>query len=183
MLRKLLYTAIIYVLSLAVANAGSLCPGSFYVAPTIVYQTMSLPGIGYNGIAPRLTLGYEDMLTPVIYTAAEIFTNPTTIKVYNNPNNMGSLRVTYSYGASILPGISFADNVTVGYIRLGVIKTRFDNLGKIRSGFQYGVGVKWGLNDLWSVRGEYSYTKYNNIVNFGHPDSNTYSIGLMYSFA
>lgn len=177
MLRRLLGTAALFTSMLSTAFAGS-----FYLAPTIIYQTMSASGIGYNGMAPRLTVGYEDMLTPVIYTGVEVFSNPTTFKTYNNPNNLGSLRATYSYGASILPGINF-DNTIIGYGRLGIIRTRFDNLGKVKSGTEYGVGLQWNLNDLWSARGEYDYTKYNNIANIGHPSSNTYSIGLMYRFA
>jgi len=173
MLRKALLTTACLLTVLPPAHAGY-----FYLGPTIVYQTMSVNNAGYNGIAPRMTLGYEDMLTPVIYTGVEIFSNPTTIKVYNNPSDQGSLRVTYSYGASLLPGINF-DNTIVGYGRLGLIRTRFDNLGQVKSGVEYGVGIKWMLNDLWSAKGEYTYTKYNNINPMGHPSSNTYSIGLL----
>jgi opacity protein-like surface antigen len=174
-LRKAFCVAGLFFCGLPAALAG------FYVAPTIVYETLSVPGIGYNGVGPRLTLGYEDMLTQLIYAGAEVFTSPTTFKVYNNPNNIGSLRITYSYGASILPGFNI-DNTIVGYVRLGLVRTRFDNLGVIKSGTQYGVGVQWILTDLWRARFEYSLTKYNNIANIGHPDGNTTSIGLMYRF-
>jgi outer membrane immunogenic protein len=177
MLRKLLSAACLFLAGLSSAFADS-----FYVAPSIVYQTFAASGIGYNGIAPRLTLGYEDMLTPLFYAAAEIFSNPTTFKVYNNPTNLGSLRATYSYGASVIPGVNF-DNTIIGYGRLGLIRTRFDNLGKVKSGAEYGLGVQWLINCSWSARAEYSYAKYNNITNIGHPDSNTYMIGLMYRFA
>lgn len=177
MLKKL-----IHITALSAACLSTAFAGNFYAGPSIIYQTVSADGIGYNGAAPRLTLGYQDMLSQRVYAAAEIFSNPTTFKIYNNPNNVGSLRVTYSYGISVLPGVNL-DNTIIGYVRLGVIKTRFDNLNVVKSGAQYGVGLHWLMTDVWSIRGEYSYTKYKSITNIGHPDANTYSIGLMRTFA
>lgn len=176
MLRKLLSAACLFVAGLSTANAGS-----FYLAPTIVYDAISVPGIGYNGIGPRLTLGYDDMLTERIYASAEIFTSPTTWKVYNNPNDFGSLKTTYSYGGSLIPGISL-DGTIIAYGRLGVIRTRFDNLDTVKNGVQYGIGVQWLLSCPWSLRAEYSYIKYREISNIGHPDTNSYMLGLLYRF-
>lgn len=176
MLRKLLCATVLFFTGLSTAWAGSL-----YLGPEIVYQALAVNDIGYNGVSPRFSLGYEDMFTQYIYGAAEIFTSPTTATIYNNPNNFGSLRITYSYGASILPGISF-DGTIIGYGRFGYIRTRFDNLGKVEGGVQYGLGLRWVLTDLWSARVEYSYTKYQNIAPIGHPDMNSYMLGLTYRF-
>jgi opacity protein-like surface antigen len=176
MLRKAFCVTALFLTGLPASFAG------IYLGPAIVYDTVSVPGIGYNGIGPRLTLGYDDMLNERLYAGAEVYTSPTTFKVYNNPNNIGSLRITYTYGASILPGINF-DNTIIGYARLGVVRSRFDNLGVVKSGTVYGLGIQWVLTDLWRARFEYQLTKYNNITNIGHPDGNTTMVGLMYNFS
>lgn len=177
MLRKALGVTALFLTGLSTAFAGN-----FYMGPAVVYQAIAVSDVGYNGVSPRLTVGYEDMYTEYLYGAAEIFTSPTTFTIYSNPNNIGSARITYSYGASILPGFNF-DRTIIGYVRLGYIRSRFDNLGSVEGGVQYGAGLHWALTDIWSVRGEYSYTKFHNIAPIGHPDMNSYSIGLTYRFA
>jgi hypothetical protein len=176
MWRKMVCIAGMGLCSAGAAHAG------LYLAPTIVYESISVPDVGFNGVGPRLTLGYQDYIYNQITGAAEIFASPSVFSVYNNPNNNGSLRITYAYGASFLPGYNF-DNSIIGYLRIGIIRSRFDNIGVIRSGGQYGMGIQWVLTTDWSARVEYAYAKYNNITPLGHPDESQYSLGLMYRFA
>jgi len=175
MLRKSICIAGLYLAGLSSACA------SVYLAPEIVYRAISANNIAFNGVSPSLALGYDEMLSERFYAGVEVFDNLATIKIYNNSNNFGSLRTTYSYGASILPGINF-DNTIMGYLRIGMIRTHFSNLNVNKSGAQYGLGIQWAISGPWSARLEYAYTKYSDISNIGHPTANQFSIGLMYHF-
>ncbi len=178
MLRKILFRAAF----LFLAGLSPVYAGDFYLGPSILFQSLSVPGVGFNGIsAPRITAGYEDMLTQNFYGAAEVFGTPATIKVWNGSDKDGSLRITYDYGVGILPGINF-DNTIVGYGRLGYIRTRFSNMGKIKGGVQLGLGIQWVLTDVWSARLEYTHTRFHDIAPIGHADMNSFGIGVIYRF-
>ena len=121
------------------------------------------------------------MANSLIYIAGELFAIPFTAVLNNNPNKINSLKTSYSFGASILPGYYFDDSV-LGYVRLSYIATRFEKIPTTKAGYEAGLGVdiSWTVN--WRVFGEYDYVKYRSIDNLGTPKAGNYIVGLKYNF-
>lgn len=160
------------------ANAGH-----FYIGPTIAYNSMSSNGIKYEALAPRLSFGYGALLSRTYYLAAEVDATPTTIRVGKNDTvNNNSLENTVSYAAAILPGYLY-DSLSLLYLRLGVVNTRFNQLDTTKPGFQLGAGMDLHLSGCWSLRAEYSYFIYRSMNTVGSPKANDFSIGALYRFA
>ena len=158
--------------------------GCIYMGPEAVYTTMNKGHAGFEGITPRLILGYGDALTGSFYLAGEIFGGLKTISIRNHPSKVLSLRTTYQYGASIIPGYIF-DNVFMGYARFGVLSTHFENIenGTTKQGWTGGLGLEAALTPSWSIRGEYDYTKYMKINTIGHIYAGQFILGLKYTFS
>jgi opacity protein-like surface antigen len=167
--------------ALCLVGASSAYAGAVYLGPSVVYESITTANAGFGGIGPRLSLGYEELVTDKIYFAGEVFANPATFKLFNNPAPKGSLRVTYSYGGSVLPGYNL-DNTIIAYGRLGFIRSRFSNVDEVKGGFQYGLGLQYVISEYWSVRGDYTRTTYSSINFLGDPKSDQYMAGLMYRF-
>ena len=139
------------------------------------------------------------------YVAGEGFGTELTARSSTKTINTGSgttsaiLRMRYSYGGSILPGLKIktADDMVV-YIRLGAVKTRFElhqtvvpsgstsNISKTTaSGGQIGIGVQGYVARAIALRGEYDYSGYRTYTAFNNkitPHDNQLSIGLIYQF-
>lgn len=155
--------------------------GSFYMGPLVQYSSMSKNGASYQAVRPNLSVGYGEQLNNSFYLAGEVFAGPRSFAVKNSPSSTVSLRTTYNYGASILPGY-LIDNVVMVYARLSVMKTRFDNLGVIKRAYSYGGGLEGCLTPNWSLRGEYNYATYDSIGGVGRIKDGQYAIGLKYTF-
>jgi len=161
----------------ALANSG----GVFYLAPALQYISLYVGSNKYQGISPIITAGYGGMVNSVIYLAGEIFAIPATATINNNPNQNGSLRTSYGYGASLLPGYYFDDSV-MGYARLGYIVARFENFHTTKAGYEVGAGVDIGWTANISFYGEYDFAKYRTLENVGAPKAGIYTLGLKYKF-
>src|SRR5579862_2281150 len=109
-------------------------PPTFYAGPTLQYTNIYVRKFKYQGLSPRLTVGYGGMTNNVLYLAAEIFGTAVTASLKNHPAPAGSLRTSYSYGASLLPGY-LLDDVWMLYARLGYITSRFVNVSKTKAGY------------------------------------------------
>ncbi|MFZ2315855.1 MAG: outer membrane beta-barrel protein [Gammaproteobacteria bacterium] len=156
--------------------------GHFYMGPSVAYNSISNGNIKYQSLAARLALGYGALLSRTYYLAAELDATPNTLRVGRNDTiNNYSLENTYSYAAAILPGYLY-DNLTLLYLRLGVVNTRFNQLDTTKPGFQLGVGIDMHLLGCWSVRGEYGYFIYRSMNTVGTPKANDFSIGALYRF-
>ena len=89
-------------------------------------------------------------------------------------NSQGvEIRPTYTYGANIMPGISF-DPFVIGYLRLGAVTSSFKTFESSRMGYQIGGGLEWRLNHTWSLRGDYVRTRYRDL-----PDYNNTPVGAI----
>jgi len=171
-MKKLLLAATTFLLSL---NAWA---GSIYLGPTIFEQTNTSYNDNYRGLHPRLSIGYWDAID-CFYLAAEGFIVPLTVTMSeSNPTRPESVRTTYSWGASFLPGLLLTETI-VAYLRVGYTATRFWGPDATKSGGQFGAGLQSDLTENWSLRGEYLYTAYSNI-SYLSPHTDQFGIGLIY---
>lgn len=134
----------------------------------------------YKGIEGTLSLGYAGVLTPAFYLAGEIFAGDSW-NVRNFPENGVSVRSTWTYGISLIPGMMLTDYV-MAYVRLGAVRTRFSHEGENNTGWQVGVGGQTNLAPCWDLRGEYVYTGYRSDNDVGRPASDQFNIGVVYKF-
>lgn len=178
MIKKILPTAIIW-LTITSAQAAV-----FYVAPVAVWDSFYLNPIRYEGLSPKLSIG----VSPTVYSQYAIsfegWVDP--IKPFTHTNNtfgIVSLKPSYSYGLSLLPGYNLDDVLRV-YLRLGVLGTKFDDIGDTGVAWQAGAGlqVSWSCTSPWSIRGEWNYAKYRSISGVGVIADGQYSLGFVYRF-
>jgi hypothetical protein len=175
MFRRFLATMGLSVGCLSSAFAG------IYMGPLVSYESIKAGGASYEGYAPRLTLGYGDYVRDAVWLAGELLAGVGTINHNYNPSPTVSLKTSYSYGASILPGVGL-DNTLLAYGRIGVMRTRFSNLQQVQNGYQLGLGLQAKLTDVWNMRAEYSNIKYRSMAGVGRPTADQYSIGLVYKW-
>lgn len=123
----------------------------------------------FRGMPLALFAGYGGRLDSNVYLAGEIFGNVNTMSLDNN-----GLKTTYSWGASLLPGLSLGEGV-LGFARIGVLRNHFS--WKNKTGGEVGAGVEVGLAREWSLRGEYDYIQYN-----GDYKTDQFIVGLLYRF-
>lgn len=131
--------------------------------------------INLNGVAPSLFAGYRQnngwlsMAVEAHYGYA--FANDTidpALTVFDGYKFSGG----HTFSIALLPGFQVTDNVLF-YARLGFVRSQFretitEELLEItnveyRSGFEYGVGVQFDLQNNVSIRAEYTRTKFKEI--------------------
>ena len=156
--------------------------GSFYVGAALPYLVINSGSASNQGFNPRLTFGYGALLTNWFYLSGEVFGGPFYLQTYNNDEPLkGNLRVTYSYGASLLPGVNF-DGALVMYLRLGAIGTRFNQTGSNKVSWQGGIGLEDRISPEWSIRGEFDRTSYGSVGAYNSVTSSEYAIAFNYHF-
>ncbi len=154
---------------------------SLYIGAALPYQNISSGEANTEGFNPRLTFGYGALLSDWFYLSGELFAGPFFLQTYNNPDPSGDLRVTYSYGASLLPGVNI-DGALVLFLRLGAIGTRFKQNGSNKITWQGGFGLEDRFTPEWSVRGEFDRTSYGTVGGFNSVTSSEYAIAFNYHF-
>lgn len=139
---------------------------------------LSAPAV-YTGVEGTLFAGYS-MLWDQVYGALEIFGQDSAeVNNYNQPS-LGGATSSWGYGLSVIPGYLISDNV-LGYLRLGVVNTRFTTGNQNTTGGQVGLGMQTALTNCWDLRGEWVYSFYNSI-RIGVPRSQQFNLGLLYKF-
>lgn len=179
MLKKLLATSVLVMVSSTVAHAGS-----FYLGPTVELNYLSAKHSSYHSLSPRLSAGYGGDITNSFYLAGELTASPGGIDLQNNytKGTDENTKVTHTYGVSAIPGFKLNDSTMI-YGRLGAVKSYFTGPSKNVTGGQIGVGVQTCLSPTWNVRGEYIHTAYRSVsADIGAPKSNTVGIGLIHTF-
>jgi len=175
------------------------------------------PKLNANGWVGGAFLGYGKYWDN-FYLGAEIFANASGAKSDMDTTLETSdgdildldtdIKVKSEYGISLLPGIKVNDD-TLFYVRLGYNWARVDvdtdvetNVGgfvvggggdddsETVHGFNYGVGIETLLVDNFSLRAEYTYTKYNDtdsgddsVDNDLKISDNQFMLGLIYHFS
>ncbi|EKD55148.1 MAG: hypothetical protein ACD_60C00025G0045 [uncultured bacterium] len=165
---------------LAVSSTLSFASSAPYLGIGLGLTNNTAGTSNYRGIPFTISGGYGATVDQNVYLAGEIFANLGTATLNNNPGGV-SLRTTYSYGLSFIPGLMLSDHAMM-FIRLGVIKTRFSSLNSnATTGGQAGLGLQTSVTQNWDVRGEYDYTSYRR-VGGASPRSDAFNIGLVYKF-
>lgn len=157
---------------------------SLYVAPGMSYDSIQNSGntITYQGLDPRIGVGFKGIGFSGLDIGAEVFAYPVkALTINNDATAEGSFRTKYSWGASLLPGFNL-DYTILLFIRVGVIYTNFAVLDTTQTGLQLGAGIDAILYGPWSGRIEYTRTEYRRYqsLNGIHGDIGTFS--LIYNF-
>lgn len=177
MFKKMATTLMLFAGSVSIATAGSI-----YVAPTLMYQNTYTDDIRYEEVSPKLALGYSTVSQQWIYLAGELFGSVKGHTLTNHPKNGQNLRINYSMGMSLIPGLML-DPYLIGYVRLGLVYSRFDQADVMRNAYQVGAGMQFNVNPSWDIRAEYDYMQYSRISNLGSPRAGEVSVSGIYRFA
>ena len=176
MFRKLLIATTILGLSSGLALASN----SPYVGVSVGALDNTSTNANFRGMPVTVFAGFGGEINNGITLAGEVYGVPVTGIITDH-----GLRNTYGYGVSLLPGVMISDH-TMGYLRVGLVRTHFTPSGgrtSTISGGQVGVGLQTTLMQNWDLRGEYTYTGYNNITNVaGAPKQDQFDLGLVYKF-
>lgn len=174
MFKKTLVAVAIVAASSTIAMAGA----APYMGAAIGIQDNI--GNGYSRLMPaNLFAGYGGTIgqSQNVYLAGEVFAVPATYSFKNS----GLDRTTYGYGASIIPGLMLSDH-TLGYVRAGVVKSRFSHASESVTGGQLGLGLQTSLSQNVDLRGEYVYTAYRSVDRVSSPKADQANLGLIYKF-
>lgn len=175
MLKKIIGIFIIGVTGVNLAYATT---ASIYIAPSIAYQSVFIGGgETYEGITGKLGLGAGVRAWTFAYLGVEGFASSKPLNVKSGDPDI--YKPSSIYGFSILPGYYFDDNV-LGYARLGFAYANFSNLDAKPRGYNVGAGVDWCFYNHLSLRGEYNYTRYNDISGTGTLNQNEVFAGVVY---
>ena len=122
--------------------------------------------------------GYGGVVNQNFYLAGE-FTGVLGAGELTSKGN--SVKTTYGYGLSVLPGLMLSDH-TLAFARVGFVRSRFTNMNTYGNGGQIGLGLQTSLTQNVDVRGEYDFTAYKTVSNVGAPRSDAASVSLVYKF-
>lgn len=176
MFKKIIIVSAILATSSTLAFADS----APYVGVGLGIDNNTSNNSSFRGVPGTILAGFGGTVNPSIYLGGEVFANLFTGVLDNNSRNY-SLRSTYSYGASFMPGVVVRDHSMV-FARLGVLETRFTSLSSsAASGGQVGLGLQTSLTQNWDLRGEYDYAFYNKVGGVS-PVSDQFNLGLIYKF-
>ena len=186
MIKKILLGFALLTSTVGIATAGA----APYVGAGIGVNanTANNGWFGSNrGMPFNILAGYGGLISDSFYLAGELSGTLATAVLNNN----GALKSTYSYGASVLPGVMLSDH-TLGFARAGVVATHFPDVhgGKTLTGGQFGVGLQTGLTQNVDLRAEYDFTAYrsttawrfNNVKITSAPRQDAFNLSLIYKF-
>lgn len=173
MFKKILFTLILSVITSSFAYAS----GYIGLSSGVVVNTSDTSN--YRGVPLNVFGGYGADVGSSFYLGGELFITPLTGEL--STSSVGNLRTTYGYGISFVPGMQFSEH-TMGYARLGLIRTRFDGLNDNANGAQFGLGIETNLTPHWNVRGEYAVTSYSEIQGNSSLRADQFNLGVLYRF-
>lgn len=179
MLRRILATCLVFIGSTSVSFAGA------YLAASLAFINVFISGRpvnSYNGLAPKFAAGYGDFPIGSVYFAGEVFAMPFKPATTHNTSSFnGTLKIDWSYGASLLAGINLDGAVRL-YGRLGYVVSHFQSFNTANGG-QGGLGLEAKFYGNWSARAELIRTQYTSgIVNGSKPKVDEGDIGVVYRF-
>lgn len=179
MLKKIITTTLISFSLLAshaaLAGMGPYLGGSINLNDNFSSQS------SFRGLSGALLGGFGGTVSDDFYLAGELFGEYGSVVLDNNVGfGSPSLRTTYSYGLSMLPGLMLS-NRTMSYLRFGLLKTNFIGIGTTATGGQIGFGIQTSLTQDWDLRGEYDYVGYQKIRGIS-PSTDQFKLGFIYKF-
>lgn len=165
---------------LAVSSSVAFANGAPYIGGSVGQKTNTSTYRNFRGVTANVFVGYGATIGEGIYLGGEVFSNVATASISDN-----GLKSSFGYGASFIPGLLISDH-TMGFLRLGILRTRFSPSGlsvSTISAGQLGVGLQTNLMQNWDLRGEYDYDAYGSLSNVdGKPRSDEFNLGLIYKF-
>lgn len=133
----------------------------------------------FEGYTGNVALGYGYASAgDAVYLGGELFGQDTAVLRNYTAIHGDSLRSTWDYGISVLPGFFVATH-TILFGRLGAVRTHFVTIEATKWGTQLGVGTLVNVAPHWDIRGEFDYTKYTKISG-GTPQSTQVLAGIAY---
>jgi opacity protein-like surface antigen len=166
--------------SLAMTSTMALAGSAPYVGAALGINTITstTSGSSFRSAPLDLFAGFGGTVNSALYLGGEVTATPFTALLSNTGN---SLKTTYSYGISFLPGVMFSDH-TLGYVRAGVTRSHFSSIGQNKTGGQLGVGMQTDVMPELNLRTEYVYTSYSKVGTVRSPKSDAFKLGLIYKF-
>ncbi len=151
---------------------------------------------GRSSAMGSIFAGYGSMLNANLYlggeTLASLANTGGPYQTFMTPGGAmpASIKQTYSYGLSILPGVVVGQG-TMLYFRGGMVRSHFQvragnttyNQTLNLNGKQLGVGIERAYTSNVDVRLEYAYTRFNSVSSLGSsfsPRNNQLMLGLLY---
>lgn len=212
MLRKVTAACMIFVAGSTAAFAGA-ASGYLGLDAGIIDSIYKMSGAisatgdsygqtaGSRGGNATAFAGYGMMVNEKYYLGGELHvsdaSNKTNVLTFTDSATGVTGTITaytrYSYGISFIPAMIYND-VFTGYLRLGLVNTRFDT--KVAAGAsnrtnnnvtggEAGVGVQVKIDEHFSVRGEYVFTAYRAYNTLGfhiQPTTDQVNVGIVYGF-
>lgn len=133
----------------------------------------------YRGMPLTVSGGYGLDIGGPFYLAGELFVTPVTGELTSSHGN--TLKTTYGYGLAFIPGVQLSEH-TMGYARMGLLRTYYESQNTSVNGAQFGLGVQTSVTQNWDIRGEYSVTAYDNFKNISSLRSDQFNLGVIYRF-
>lgn len=154
--------------------------------------------IHVRGLFPGAAIGYGSYITDVLYLGGEMFvgggdSSTTYVLNRNNLSYTAKINTRSSLGFDFTPGIKLTDQA-MGYLRLGFSWVNVETEERLNSvnanksndsrGFDVGVGLEGLLTGPWSLRGEFTHTRYSSFNSVLHtsfrPYDNKYMMAVVY---
>jgi opacity protein-like surface antigen len=176
MFKKLLIATAILATTSGIAAANLSVP---YLGASLGVNTLTASnGVSYRGVPITVFGGYGAVVSQAIYLGGEVFGTLGTSTLNNNNSVSTSLKTSYGYGVSFMPGYVLTDR-TMMFLRAGLVRSRFSSIDANSTGAQLGLGMQTNLLQNWDVRGEYDYTSYNKVGGV-KPKSDLFNLGFVY---
>lgn len=183
MFKKILLTSAIMMTSAGVAMAtpAPYVGASLGINVNTTSSAANSQAANFRGVPFSLFAGYGGVVSQSFYLAGELTGTAGTAELSNN----NSLKTTYGYGASVIPGVMLSDH-TLAFARGGFVRSRFSNQSKSVSGGQLGLGLQTSLTQNLDLRGEYDFTGYKSVnvggARISAPRADAFNLGLVYKF-
>lgn len=135
---------------------------------------------GFRGAPLSLLAGYGGLISDAYTLAGEV--NATLLTGTLSGRN--TLKTSYGYGISILPGYMLSDT-TQAFLRAGFVRAEFSQNDNYVSGGQLGLGLQTAVMQHVDVRGEYDFTAYRSFRTMGSsvaPRQDAATLSLIYKF-
>ena len=198
MLKSIAVTSVLCALS-GLAAAGNMgktegyandnCQGHAFRAAPWVGASLSVINnyarwpAAYKGFGGRINAGYGKLLNQSIYIGGEVF-GSDNFRVRDLPLNnsrLTGISSSWSYGFDLIPGI-LMNQFLLGYVRLGVLNTYFNDVRHQRTGLEIGIGGQANVRGNVDIRAEYVYSEYTNFYRSVQPNQDHFNLGLVYKF-
>lgn len=178
MLKKSLVAGVILALTTSIAMADQ---NSYIGAGLGVTVNTARSGslTSFRGIPFDIFAGYGGLIDPSMYLGAELIGSVATAVL-----DSGDLKTTYSYGASVIPGLMLTSQ-TMGFLRFGILRARFSTASSTELAGEFGLGMQVPITQCVDLRAEYDFIAYRSISRSGisgTPRSDQFNLGWLFKF-